>query len=101
MSWCRRVGPVQALQPSTWRHPTVSHAEKKSPFAKYSNQQMTEAPDAGLFFFWGWHLALLLGRRYNRAKKAQGGTGANQHVAQTGQIVQSASTAKKLARGKA
>ena len=40
---------------------------------------------------------LLLGRRYNRAKKAQGGTGANQHVAQTGQIVQSASTAKKLA----
>ena len=40
---------------------------------------------------------MLLGRRYNRAKKAQGGTGANQHVAQTGQIVQSASTAKKLA----
>lgn len=40
---------------------------------------------------------LLLGRRYNRAKKAQGGTGANQHVAQTGQIVQSASTAQKLA----
>ena len=40
---------------------------------------------------------LLLGRRYNRAKRAQGGTGANQHGAQTGQIVQSASTAKKLA----
>lgn len=39
---------------------------------------------------------LLLGRRYNRAKKVQGGTGANQHV-QNGQIVQSANTAKKLA----
>lgn len=40
---------------------------------------------------------LLLGRRYNRAKKAQGGTGANQHSEQTGQIVRSANTAQKLA----
>ena len=38
-----------------------------------------------------------LGRRYNRAKKIQGGTGANQHVEQTGQNVQSANTAQSLA----
>jgi len=41
---------------------------------------------------------LLLGRRYNRAKKAQGGTGANQHREQSGQIVHSARTAEKLAK---
>jgi len=40
---------------------------------------------------------LLLGRRYNRAKKAQGGTGANQHM-QKDQIEPSASTAEKLAK---
>lgn len=39
---------------------------------------------------------LLLGRRYNRAKKAHGGTGANQYV-QKDQIEPSASTAEKLA----
>ena len=39
---------------------------------------------------------LLIGRRYNRVKKAQGGTGANQHE-QTGQNVQSANTAESLA----
>jgi phage N-6-adenine-methyltransferase len=40
--------------------------------------------------------ALLLGRRYNRAKKLQGGTGANQHE-QSGQNVHSAKTAERLA----
>jgi hypothetical protein len=39
---------------------------------------------------------LLLGRRYNRAKSAQGGTGANQY-AQKAQFEPSASTADKLA----
>ena len=38
----------------------------------------------------------MMGRRYNRAKKAQGGTGANQHV-QKDQIEPSATTAEKLA----
>jgi len=38
----------------------------------------------------------LIGRRYNRAKKKQGGTGANQHV-QTGKTCQSAGTAQTLA----
>jgi ParB-like chromosome segregation protein Spo0J len=41
---------------------------------------------------------LLLGRRYNRAKKAQGGTGANQHMEQSGQNAHSAKTASKLAK---
>ena len=59
---------------------------------------MTEAPDAGLFFFWGWHLALLLGRRYNRAKKAQGAPAGNSNAAkQTDQIDPVVSTAEKLA----
>lgn len=40
---------------------------------------------------------LLLGRRYNRAKRAQGGTGANQHTVQTRQIDGTAQTAAKLA----
>ena len=40
---------------------------------------------------------MLRGRRYNRAKKKQGGTGANQHSEQTGQNVQSANTAARLA----
>src|SRR5690625_4093600 len=40
---------------------------------------------------------LLLGRRYNRAKKSQGGTGANQHSEQTGQSGQSAGTSARLA----
>ena len=39
---------------------------------------------------------LAVGRRYNRTKKAQGGTGANQHK-QTGQNVQSATTAAAIA----
>ena len=39
---------------------------------------------------------LLLGRRYNRAKKAQGGTGANQHE-QSGKTYHSAKTAQVLA----
>jgi hypothetical protein len=39
---------------------------------------------------------LLLGRRYNRAKKAQGGTGANQYT-QSGQTDRSAPTADTLA----
>ena len=39
---------------------------------------------------------LLLGRRYNRAKRAQGGTGSNQHT-QSGQNDHSAKTASKLA----
>jgi hypothetical protein len=40
---------------------------------------------------------LALGRRYNRTKKAQGGTGANQHKEQTDQNDTSANTAAKLA----
>lgn len=40
---------------------------------------------------------LLLGRRYNRAKKAQGGTGANQHE-QSGKSYHSAKTAERLAK---
>lgn len=38
---------------------------------------------------------LLLGRRYNRSKRNQGGTGANQYV-QSGQNVHSAKTAERL-----
>lgn len=45
------VGAIKSLQPQASRHPAVPHAEKKSPFAKYSNQQMTAAPAGGLFFF--------------------------------------------------
>ena len=41
-------------------------------------------------------LSLIRGRRYNRAKRKQGGTGANQYE-QTGQNVQSAMTAEVLA----
>lgn len=43
---------------------------------------------------------LLLGRRYNRVKRAQGGTGANQHGEQSGQSDHSApeKTAAKLAK---
>lgn len=40
---------------------------------------------------------LLLGRRYNRAKKAQGGTGANQH-SQKGKLCPSAQTADGIAK---
>lgn len=40
---------------------------------------------------------LLLGRRYNRAKKSQGGTGANQHE-QSGKSCHSAKTAERLAK---
>lgn len=40
---------------------------------------------------------LLLGRRYNRAKKSQGGTGANQHE-QSGKSYHSAKTAERLAK---
>jgi len=40
--------------------------------------------------------ALLVGRRYNRAKKVQGGTGANQYAKQTGNSYQSA-TAERIA----
>ena len=43
------VGGIKSLQPQASGHPTVPHAEKKSPFAKYSNQQMTEAPARGAF----------------------------------------------------
>jgi hypothetical protein len=39
----------------------------------------------------------MLGRRYNRAKKKQGGTGANQHK-QSGQNARSAKTATMLAK---
>jgi hypothetical protein len=42
-------------------------------------------------------LSYLRGRRYSRTKKAQGGTGANQHE-QSGQIVHSAKTAENLAK---
>lgn len=40
---------------------------------------------------------LLLGRRYNRAKKKQGGTGANQNKQQSGKNCHSAKTAESLA----
>lgn len=40
----------------------------------------------------------VLGRRYNREKKAQGGTGANQHKSQRDQIDTSAKTADRLAK---
>ena len=43
-------GGVKSLTVRVYGHPTVTHAEKKSPFANYSNQQMTEAPAVGLFF---------------------------------------------------
>ena len=42
-------------------------------------------------------MSLLRGRRYNRAKKAQGGTGANQYK-QKGQNDTSANTADRLAK---
>jgi len=41
---------------------------------------------------------LLLGRRYNRAKKAVGGDGTNQHSQQCGQNVRKARTAEKIAK---
>jgi N6-adenosine-specific RNA methylase IME4 len=43
-------------------------------------------------------MKLALGRRYNRMKKKQGGTGANQHTEQSGQFDHSAKTAKVLAK---
>ena len=42
-------------------------------------------------------MSLLRGRRYNRVKKIQGGTGANQYV-QIGQNDTSANTADRLAK---
>lgn len=42
-------------------------------------------------------MSLLRGRRYNRAKKPQGGTGSNQYTEQSGQNVRSAKTANTLA----
>ena len=41
---------------------------------------------------------LLLGRRYNRAKKSVGGDGTNQHTEERGQIDHKARTAEKLAK---
>lgn len=41
---------------------------------------------------------LLLGRRYNRAKKSVGGDGTNQHSEQCGQTARKARTAEKLAK---
>ena len=45
----------------------------------------------------GDQASILRGRRYNRTKKAQGGTGANQWE-QSGQNVRSANTAETLAK---
>lgn len=42
--------------------------------------------------------ALIRGRRYNRAKRKQGGTGANQHRLQSGQSAHSAKTADRIAK---
>lgn len=42
-------------------------------------------------------MSLLRGRRYNRQKKIQGGTGANQHSEQRGKICPSAKTAERIA----
>ena len=64
-------GGVKSLTVRVYEHPTVTHAEKKSPFAKYSNQQMTEAPAVGLFCACRWRCirATCLQIAYKRRKK--------------------------------